>query len=205
MAHLKTLIPAKVTVNSRGISGRSVSGSLKAGCGRVAPGRFRPLQTFALKDGIVVDAKPVNEKGEIDIEVSISGGNTQSKFNQVLKDLSRNSPPIPGYRKAKGGKNAAVPTSMLLNMLGKQRVYGFVIDDLVSNILLDYATEEGLDTEKEASLEKDNKQLQEGFAPGKPLEFSAKLQLKGYENSEEGSGENSEEDSDDVTKAKADA
>jgi len=143
------------------------------------PKAVQPVQ--AMKKGYSVTiAEPVNDKGQIKIDATVSGDVTQSEFTKTLKELGTSSPVIPGFRKKKG--NANVPSKVLLQMLGKKRVYGFLIQSVVTNTLVDFTEEEGLDAEKEADLDKDNEKLMDGFEPGKPISFQATLQLKGLEN-----------------------
>jgi len=61
-------------------------------------------------------------------------------------------------------------------------VFGCPACRVVTNTLVDFTEEEGLDAEKEAELDKDNEKLMDGFEPGKPISFQATLQLKGFEN-----------------------
>lgn len=142
-------------------------------------GRKSVLPVLALAAGIVVTSKPANAQGQVEIDATLPGSVTQAEFDKVVKELGTNSPIIPGYRKGKGGKNAKVPKQVLINMFGKKRLYGFVVDGLVSNTLLDWSSEEGLETEKEAKVTQDTAKLLEDFAPGKEIKFNAILQLIG--------------------------
>ncbi|MBA0624797.1 hypothetical protein Godav_010086 [Gossypium davidsonii] len=56
---------------------------------------------IALKDAkIVVESKDENK---IQLRVDVTGIETQKVFNKVLTDLARQAPPIPGFRREKGG------------------------------------------------------------------------------------------------------
>mmetsp|Transcript_28576 Transcript_28576/g.62576 ORF Transcript_28576/g.62576 Transcript_28576/m.62576 type:complete len:198 (-) Transcript_28576:419-1012(-) len=181
----RAVTPQAQTCSMRSsFSGRS-SAPLRAAAFVQTKRRAPKLSVQALKDGYAVTAKPANDQGQIEIDVSIDGSVTKKEFDKTLKELGTNSPVIPGYRRTKGGKNAAVPKGVLLQMMGKKRVYGFLINTLISNAMMDYTSEEGLDAEQEAKVEQDNEKLLEGFEPGKPISFQATLQLKGFETAED--------------------
>ncbi|KAE8692382.1 hypothetical protein F3Y22_tig00110840pilonHSYRG00215 [Hibiscus syriacus] len=56
---------------------------------------------IALKDAkIVVESRDENK---IQVRVDVTGIETQKVFNKVLTDLARQAPPIPGFRREKGG------------------------------------------------------------------------------------------------------
>jgi hypothetical protein len=91
-------------------------------------------------DGISVEAKPADAEGKIEITVNIAGKVTKSEFQKVIKQLGAAAPDVGGFRKKKGGKNV-LSDAVLLNMLGKKRVYGFLLDNLVSQTMLDFTSE----------------------------------------------------------------
>uniref|UniRef100_A0A2C9V217 Trigger factor ribosome-binding bacterial domain-containing protein n=1 Tax=Manihot esculenta TaxID=3983 RepID=A0A2C9V217_MANES len=45
------------------------------------------------------------EENKIQLRVELPGDETQKVFDKVLIDLGRSAPPIPGFRKVKGGKS----------------------------------------------------------------------------------------------------
>ncbi|URD77410.1 Bacterial trigger factor protein (TF) [Musa troglodytarum] len=53
------------------------------------------------------------------VRVDLTGEETQKAFDIVLTNLARTAPPIPGFRRMKGG--LFVPKSFLLQMLGRDR------------------------------------------------------------------------------------
>ncbi|XWS22160.1 hypothetical protein CRYUN_Cryun29cG0011000 [Craigia yunnanensis] len=58
---------------------------------------------IALKDAkIVVESRDENK---IQLRVDVTGIETQKVFNKVLTDLARQAPPIPGFRREKGGNS----------------------------------------------------------------------------------------------------
>ncbi|KAE8713568.1 (-)-germacrene D synthase-like [Hibiscus syriacus] len=83
---------------------------------------------IALKDAtIVVESRDENK---IQLRVDVTGIETQKVFNKVLTDLARQAPPIPGFRREKGGKTTKVisraPFSyQLVNLLHRFFVFGY--------------------------------------------------------------------------------
>ncbi|KAL6194300.1 hypothetical protein ACLB2K_035384 [Fragaria x ananassa] len=59
---------------------------------------------------IVVESQDDNI---IQVRVDVSGDETQKVFDQVLTNLARTAPPVPGFRRQKGG-NAICPPMLLL-------------------------------------------------------------------------------------------
>ncbi|XVF84314.1 hypothetical protein PTKIN_Ptkin17bG0026800 [Pterospermum kingtungense] len=56
---------------------------------------------ITLKDAkVVVESRDENK---IQLRVDVTGIETQKVFNKVLRDLARQAPPIPGFRREKGG------------------------------------------------------------------------------------------------------
>ncbi|XP_012065073.1 uncharacterized protein LOC105628283 [Jatropha curcas] len=125
---------------------------------------------------IVVESK---EEDKIQLRVDLSGDETQKVFDKVLTDLGKSAPPIPGFRRQKGGKTSKVPRDFLLQILGEERVTNFVIQEIVSSSLADYVKKENLNV-------KDNKvntiqkaeELKKLFTPGTAFGFTAVLELE---------------------------
>ncbi|KAK3001364.1 hypothetical protein RJ639_022226, partial [Escallonia herrerae] len=101
-----------------------------------------------LKDSAITvkDAKTVVESQDdekIQLRVDLTGKETQVVFEKVLRNLARTAPPVPGFRRQKGGKTrqlietafSYVPTDFLLQMLGQERVTGFVIQEIINSTL----------------------------------------------------------------------
>nr|XP_028963305.1 uncharacterized protein LOC103442006 isoform X6 [Malus domestica] len=65
---------------------------------------------------IVVESQDDNK---IQVRVDLTGDDTQKVFDRVLTNLARTAPPVPGFRRQKGGKTSKVPKSFLLDILGK--------------------------------------------------------------------------------------
>ncbi|XP_012838269.1 PREDICTED: uncharacterized protein LOC105958813 [Erythranthe guttata] len=90
---------------------------------------------------IVVESQ---DDDKIQVRVDLLGKETQTVFDKVLRSLARSAPPVPGFRREKGGKTTKVPTDFLLQILGEARVTNFVIQEIVSSTLADYVKKENL-------------------------------------------------------------
>ncbi|KAG8375891.1 hypothetical protein BUALT_Bualt09G0006300 [Buddleja alternifolia] len=134
---------------------------------------------------IVVESK---DDEKMQVRVDLPGKETQMVFDKILRNLARTAPPVPGFRREKGGKTTKVPTEFLLQILGEDRVTNFVIQEIVSSTLADYVKEENVSV-------KDNKintiqtaeELKSSFIPGNDFGFNATLELlqKSIEEEEE--------------------
>ncbi|KAG8492976.1 hypothetical protein CXB51_012648 [Gossypium anomalum] len=160
---------------------------------------------IALKDAkIVVESKDENK---IQLRVDVTGIETQKVFNKVLTDLARQAPPIPGFRREKGGKttkvrgflplhffrfliwpcflsSCLVPREFLLQILGEERVTKFVVQEIVTSTVADYVKEENLNVkDKKVSTSQSAEELKVSFTPGKDFWFNAVVELEESENS----------------------
>ncbi|KAK8300005.1 hypothetical protein E1A91_D05G360800v1 [Gossypium mustelinum] len=137
---------------------------------------------IALKEAkIVVESKDENK---IQLRVDVTGIETQKVFNKVLTDLARQAPPIPGFRREKGGKTTKVPREFLLQILGEERVTKFVVQEIVTSTVADYVKEENLNVkDKKVSTSQSAEELKVSFTPGKDFWFNAVLELEESENS----------------------
>ncbi|XP_028074915.1 uncharacterized protein LOC114277245 isoform X3 [Camellia sinensis] len=58
------------------------------------------------------------EDDKIQLRVDLTGNETQKVFDQVLTDLARSAPPIPGFRRQKGGSLPSPGNQKWLSFLG---------------------------------------------------------------------------------------
>lgn len=156
---------------------------------------FRPTRdargvVAALPGVEVVSDEP--KEGQVPVKVNVDGRYTQSTYDRVVRELAASTPVVPGFRKAKGGKNALIPSKVVVQMLGQKRVSGFVVQTIVTDVLADWAKDEGLKVDKEAKVDQEQDALLAGFKPGKPLEFTAKLNLQESDDAETSEGTNAE-------------
>ncbi|KAK4254811.1 hypothetical protein QN277_007903 [Acacia crassicarpa] len=124
---------------------------------------------------ILENAKMVVESedgNKLQLRVDLTGDQTQRVFNQVLANLARTAPPIPGFRRQKGGKTSKVPTSFLLRMLGEERVTRFVIQEILNSTMADYVRKENLDVKDQnvRTIETAD-ELKKSFTPGNEFGF----------------------------------
>ncbi|XVF37602.1 hypothetical protein REPUB_Repub20aG0023800 [Reevesia pubescens] len=135
---------------------------------------------IALKDAQVVVES--SDENKIQLRVDVTGIETQKVFNKVLTDLARQAPPIPGFRREKGG-NSLVPKDFLLQILGEDRVTKFVIQEIVTSTVADYVKKENLNVkENKVSTSQTTEELKVSFTPGKEFGFNAVLELEESDN-----------------------
>ncbi|KAK9932227.1 hypothetical protein M0R45_019473 [Rubus argutus] len=128
---------------------------------------------------IVVESQDENS---IQVRVDVTGDETQKVFDQVLTNLARTAPPVPGFRRQKGGKTSKVPKSFLLDILGKERVTKFVIQEIVSSSMADYVKKENLSVkENKINTTQTAEELKELFSPGNEFGFNAIVELENSE------------------------
>ncbi|KAK9068087.1 hypothetical protein SSX86_012198 [Deinandra increscens subsp. villosa] len=139
----------------------------------------------SISDENVVTVKNANvlvelqDDDKMQVKVELPGKETQIVFDKVLTNLARTAPPVPGFRRQKGGKTSKVPKSFLLSIIGEDRVTKFVIQEIVSSTMADYVKKSNI-------LVKDNKvntiqsleELQSSFSPGVDFGFNATLELE---------------------------
>ncbi|KAA8527254.1 hypothetical protein F0562_034649 [Nyssa sinensis] len=134
---------------------------------------------------IVVESQ---DDDKIQVRVDLTGEETQKVFDQVLHNLARTAPPVPGFRRQKGGKTSKVPKSFLLQMLGEERVTKFVIQEVVSSTMSDYVKKENLTVkDKKINTIQTAEELKLLSTPGNEFGFSATVELEKSETETTGS------------------
>ncbi|XP_024996431.1 uncharacterized protein LOC112529393 [Cynara cardunculus var. scolymus] len=121
----------------------------------------------------------LQDDDKMQVKVELSGKETQIVFDKVLTNLARTAPPVPGFRRQKGGKTSKVPKSFLLSIIGEDRVTKFVIQEIVSSTMADYVKKNNI-------CVKDNKintiqsaeELESSFNPGSDFGFNATIELE---------------------------
>ncbi|KAL3752702.1 hypothetical protein ACJRO7_000153 [Eucalyptus globulus] len=128
---------------------------------------------------IVVESQT---EGQMQLRVDLTGDETQRVFDQVLANLARTAPPVPGFRRQKGGKTSKVPRDFLLQILGEDRVTKFVIQEIVTSTMADYVKRENLAVkENKINTTQTAEELKSTFAPGKNFGFNAVVELESPE------------------------
>ncbi|XP_055832093.1 uncharacterized protein LOC129901013 [Solanum dulcamara] len=116
---------------------------------------------------------------KIQVRVDVSEEDTKIVFEKVLTNLAKSAPPVPGFRREKGGKTSKVPRDFLLQILGEDRVTNFVIREIVTSTLADYVKKENLAVkDNKISTTQTADQLRSSFAPGTEFGFNATLELE---------------------------
>ncbi|KAI3703350.1 hypothetical protein L1987_73353 [Smallanthus sonchifolius] len=153
------------------------------------PLAVEPGVEASISDENVVAVKNANvlvelqDDDKMQVKVELPGKETQIVFDKVLANLARTAPPVPGFRRQKGGKTSKVPKSFLLSIIGEDRVTKFVIQEIVSSTVADYVKKNNI-------LVKDNRvntiqsleELQSSFSPGIDFGFNATLELEKLDN-----------------------
>ncbi|KAJ8563511.1 hypothetical protein K7X08_031963 [Anisodus acutangulus] len=116
---------------------------------------------------------------KIQVRVDVNEEDTKIVFEKVLANLSKSAPPVPGFRRAKGGKTSKVPRDFMLQILGEDRVTKFVIREIVTSTLADYVKKENLTVkDNKISTTQSADELRSSFAPGTEFGFNATLELE---------------------------
>ncbi|POO02015.1 Trigger factor, ribosome-binding, bacterial [Trema orientale] len=135
------------------------------------------------EDAIVVKNPQIvvesHDNDKMQVRVELKGEETQRVFDRVLVNLARTAPPIPGFRREKGGKTSKVPKSFLLGILGEERVTKFVIQEIVSSTMAQYENLKVKDNKTNTT--QSAAELKASFKPGSEFRFNAILE---FENSE---------------------
>ncbi|PWZ30499.1 Trigger factor [Zea mays] len=128
---------------------------------------------------------------KINVRVQLPGKATQKVFDEALTFLARDAPPVPGFRKSKGGKTSnnqlsrdcavyvlQIPSSILLQMLGKSRVTKFVLQEILSITIEEFVKKENLKVKPEIQTTQSEGEMESAFAPGSAFGFNVVLQLE---------------------------
>ncbi|KAK1418955.1 hypothetical protein QVD17_28108 [Tagetes erecta] len=139
----------------------------------------------SISDENVVTVKNANvlvesqDDDKMQVKVELPGKETQIVFDKVLTNLARTAPPVPGFRRQKGGKTSKVPKSFLLSIIGEDRVTKFVIQEIVSSTMADYVKKNNiLVKENRVNTIQSLEELQSSFSPGIDFGFNATLELE---------------------------
>lgn len=139
----------------------------------------------SISDENVVTVKNANiivesqDDDKMQVKVELSGKETQIVFDKVLTNLARTAPPVPGFRRQKGGKTSKVPKSFLLSIIGEDRVTKFVIQEIVTSTVADYVKNNNiLVKENKINTIQSAEELKSSFKPGSDFGFNATLELE---------------------------
>ncbi|CAL4946180.1 unnamed protein product [Urochloa decumbens] len=127
----------------------------------------------------------------INVRVQLPGKATQKVFDEALTILARDAPPVPGFRKSKGGKTSNIPSSILLQMLGRSRVTKFVLQEILSITIEEFVKKENLKVNPEIKTTQTEGEMESSFTPGSAFGFNVIMQLE-KSDPDEGSEEQSD-------------
>ncbi|KAL6614012.1 hypothetical protein ACP70R_036282 [Stipagrostis hirtigluma subsp. patula] len=121
----------------------------------------------------------------INVRVQLPGKATQKVFDEALVIMGRDAPPVPGFRKSKGGKTSNIPSSILLQMLGKSRVTKFVLQEILSITIEEFVKKENLKVNPEIRTTQSESELESAFVPGSAFGFNVIMQLEKSDSDED--------------------
>ncbi len=107
---------------------------------------------------------------QIALEIELSGETSRNTYEKVVRDLARSSN-IPGFRKGK------VPRPILMQRIGKERIKGAVIEQLIQTGIKDAIEQESIDALGNYQLKSEFDNLIASFQPGEPFVFSATVDV----------------------------
>ena len=105
------------------------------------------------------------------LALSVPGGRCQASYDAAVDKLSR-SVRLPGFRPGK------VPRQVLLNQIGTQRIRATALEELVDSAYRDALAKSGVDPLSRPELEEGFDTLLDRFAPGSPLEFTLRIDVR---------------------------
>ena len=115
---------------------------------------------------------------KIHLRIELPGKETQKVFDAALTSLAKDAPPVPGFRRSKGGKTSNIPSSILLSMLGKSRVTKFILQEILSVTVGDFVKKENIKVNPEIATTQSEGDLESSFAPGSSFGFNVILELE---------------------------
>jgi trigger factor len=116
---------------------------------------------------------------QIGLEIEIPADKSQQSYEQVIQNFTR-AANIPGFRKGK------VPRQILVQRLGATRIKAAALEELIQNGITEAIKQTEIEAIGQPQLRSSFEELIGAFEPGKPLTFSAavdvlpEIELKQY-------------------------
>jgi len=107
---------------------------------------------------------------QIGLEIEIPPEKSQQSYEQVIQNFSR-AANIPGFRKGK------VPRQILLQQLGVARIKAAALEELIQNGITEAIKQSEIQAIGQPQLRSSFEDLISAFEPGKPLSFSAAVDV----------------------------
>ncbi|XP_039119321.1 uncharacterized protein LOC120255591 [Dioscorea cayenensis subsp. rotundata] len=123
---------------------------------------------------IVIESR---DDDKIQVRVDLTGEQTQKAFDGVLTNMARTAPPIPGFRRTKGGKTSNVPKSFLLQILERSRLPKFLYRRNCHITVGDFVKKENLKVKSQFKTTQTADELESAFTPGIEFSFNATMEL----------------------------
>ncbi|THG12070.1 hypothetical protein TEA_027162 [Camellia sinensis var. sinensis] len=122
------------------------------------------------------------EDDKIQLRVDLTGNETQKVFDQVLTDLARSAPPIPGFRRQKGVWVFPKEVKELLFFALQRAHVGRRKKACSTNLLSCTIHQENLNVkDKKINTVQTAEELKSLFAPGNEFGFNATLEIENLE------------------------
>ncbi|KAI5006986.1 uncharacterized protein LOC123440618 [Hordeum vulgare subsp. vulgare] len=183
--HMKIGGSCKCPMPAQGLlvsTGRSAARHAFLPVSAARSGRGAPVADAAEKTGLSLDSFKTSvvkrDDEKIHLRIELPGKATQKVFDEALTSLARDAPPVPGFRRSKGGKTSNIPSSILLSMLGKSRVTKFILQEILSVTVGDFVKKENLKVNPEIATTQSEGDLESSFAPGSSFGFNVILELE---------------------------
>jgi trigger factor len=107
---------------------------------------------------------------QVGLDIEIPADTTKKSYDRVISQYKR-SLNIPGFRKGK------VPTQVLLNRVGAERIKAAVLEEMIQNSIEQAIQQESIDALGNYGLKDSFEELVERFNPGEALSFSATVDV----------------------------
>ena len=107
---------------------------------------------------------------QIGLEIEIAPEKTKQSYEKVIQNYARQAN-ISGFRKGK------VPRQILLQRLGKTRIKAAALEELIQDGIGEAVKQESIEAIGQPELRSSFEELIENYEPGKPLTFSAAVDV----------------------------
>ena len=146
-----------------------LSSSTFLGAAPHRPRSSAPAARQQLRMGVQVETLKTGG-ATVSLRITVDGEATRSTYRSVLKNLAGKAN-VPGFRKGK------VPTNILINFFGKEKVMASVAEELVSENVKKAVQEAGLQYLGQTDLLEPAEDVVARLAPGEPLSFEVKVEV----------------------------
>ncbi|KAG6575382.1 hypothetical protein SDJN03_26021, partial [Cucurbita argyrosperma subsp. sororia] len=176
LTSISVSFPSQMGYGGRKLSVSKSNRYLPAACAALS--EDVSVSSSQFEDFSVTKATNINENKELKICIEVSGAKTRAIFDIVFNEMVDKAQPIPGFRRAKGGKTPNIPREILLEILGPSKVYKQVIKEVINSTVAAYVEkQEALKVGKDLRIEQSYEDLEDQFEPDEKFFFDAIIQL----------------------------